>query len=82
MFRTFFRSLIVSRTQPKARPQVQRFRPQLEMLENRLAPSGFGFNLAEVEHVRDVGVATAQAGVAFNGGTTVQVVHVGFGIGI
>jgi hypothetical protein len=78
MFRTFFRSLIVSRSQSKARPQVQRFRPQLEVLEGRLAPSswggGFTVNVVntEVEHNRDIGAITNQGALATNGGKVTQ----------
>jgi hypothetical protein len=39
MFRSLFRSLIVSRPKTQARTQVQSFRPRLEVLEDRLAPS-------------------------------------------
>jgi hypothetical protein len=82
MFRTFFRSLIMSRPQAKARPQVQSFRPQLETLEGRLAPSGLtGINIS---HNHDVGVIVAQsATIAFSGGhnSINQVAIVGFGIG-
>lgn len=41
MFRFLFRSLMAPRPSTQARRQVQHFRPRLEALEDRLAPSGF-----------------------------------------
>jgi hypothetical protein len=67
MFRTFFRSLIVSRPQAKTRPQVQSFRPQLEVLEGRLAPSGL-FN-TYVSHNKDIGVIAIQEAAIVNSGS-------------
>jgi hypothetical protein len=49
MFRSLFRSLIVSRTNTQTRTPVQSFRPQLETLEGRLAPSGWGHHSPSVD---------------------------------
>jgi hypothetical protein len=42
MFRSLVRLLTPKRPQAQTRPQVQRFRPKLEVLEDRLAPSSWG----------------------------------------
>lgn len=64
MFRSLMQSLFASRPQTKARTQVQSFRPQLEVLEGRLAPSGWHHHGVDIDQIqRDVGSYNKQIAV-------------------
>ncbi|HEY7312260.1 MAG TPA: hypothetical protein VH643_23050 [Gemmataceae bacterium] len=83
MFRSLISSLFTTRPQAKVRRQVLHFRPQLETLEGRLAPSSFHHSDVDVTQIQyRVGFHNTQVAVAPSHGDVdiLQVqAHVGSG---